>query len=168
MYIRAGKKSACVRCSWTPRSNKNSKWRWDQVLIVKFCVMLMNTWSMCIKMNILLMSVGLIVLSPLNTWCGSDVHFTLDMECDLQVVGSWATWGFFYTPWNTHRHFMPRTPKNNCVQSFGFLRDVSRCLFVCIFRKIVREREREYFLRTWVFVFKARTCVGLVFLLVLG
>lgn len=100
-----------ICCSWTPRSNKNSKWRWDQVLIVKFCVMLMNTWSMCIKMNILLMSVGLIVLSPLNTWCGSDVHFTLDMECDLQVVGSWATWGFFYTPWNTHRHLCQEPPK---------------------------------------------------------
>lgn len=136
-----------VRCSWTPRSNKNSKWRWDQVLIVKFGVMLMNTWSVCIKMNILLMSVGLIVLSPLNTWCGSDVHFTLDMECDLQVVGSWATWGFFYTPWNTHRHLCQEPPKIIVSSHLGSL-EVYLGVCLCVFSEIVREKK---FLRTWVF-----------------
>lgn len=147
MYLRAGKKCTCVRCSWTPRSNKNSKRRWDQVLIVKFCVMLMNTWSVCIKMNILLMSVGLIVLSPLNTWCGSDVHFTLDMECDLQVVGSWATWGFFYTPWNTHRHLCQGPPKIIVSSHLGSL-EVYLGVYLCVFSEIVREKK---FLRTWVF-----------------
>lgn len=112
--------------------------------------MLMNTWSVCIKMNILLMSVGLIVLSPLNTWCGSDVHFTLDMECDLQVVGSWATWGFFYTPWNTHRHLCQGPPKIIVSSHLGSL-EVYLGVYLCVFSGKLWKREK--------IIWRSLTCV---------
>lgn len=80
--------------------------------------------------------------------CVVSIEYLMWKRCTFHLGhGMWFTssrvlsdLGIFLHPLEHTSALMPRTPKNNCVQSFGFLRSVSLCLFVCIFRKIVRER----------------------------
>lgn len=136
--------------------------------LVKFCVMLIDTWSVCIQMNILLMSGGLIVCLQYLMWKRCTFH---------HGHGMWFTSSRVLSDLGIFRHPLEHTSplcakNNNCVQSFGFLRSVPLCMYLCVFfqenseREL--EREKNYLKKGLCVFFKAGTYVGLVFLLVLG